>query len=211
MCQAKFCFSPSAFLVVLLAVFGIALPATAKGCPLDLDVDVAFSLDLGDTITDAQGTHHFFFGVVEDNFELIYPPEYWGTFPLYFFGTNVGTTVFVTHNGKSNCEDDQDENDNDEELQLKALNLWISNEVYALNADGSSGPEITAPTMIEMEILPSETKTYNATFLGEYQPGLEPGLSRFLVKIYRVNKNSKVKKNGKVGKFLQAREFIFGL
>ena len=31
--------------------------------------------------------------------DKVYPPQYWGDFPLYFFGSKVGASVTVTNNG----------------------------------------------------------------------------------------------------------------
>lgn len=202
MTQVKLRVNPFGLLFLMLAVLSLSLPATANPC--SPNVEVNFSLDQGETIADAQGTHFHFFGVEVDDFDLIYPPEYWGSFPLYFFGTSVGATVIITASDPVNCNANPDNNRDKHNPQLKPLKLWISNEIYLLNTDGTSGPELTAPRSVEMELLPGESKAFDASFFKMFQEGLVWGLNRMEVKIY------KLKSNGKVGKILLVKEFIFG-
>ncbi len=169
----------------LVAFLGIALPAAAKGkskckpapAQADVGVDIAFSLDLGDTVTDADGTHFYYFGIEEHDYSRVYVPEYWGTFPLYFFGSNVGVTVTVTNNESEN------------------LKLQVTNEAYVLNTDGTNGPELTDPRMVEVDLAPGESSAIDASFIMAFQPEFERGLNRFLVKVAQVQ-SSTAKGNG---------------
>ena len=124
----------------LLTVLTVALPAWARPTP-EVNISIHFSLDLGDTITDEDGTHFFFFGLEEHIYDRIYIPAYWGTYPLYFFGTSVGVTVTVTNEGPSN-----------DEIPAKPALMLISIRKFILNTDGSNGPEISDPIIIEASV-----------------------------------------------------------
>ena len=55
-------------------------------------MDVQFSGAFGSTTTNSSGIFYNFFGITLSE-DKVYPSQYWGTFPLYFFGTRVGATV----------------------------------------------------------------------------------------------------------------------
>jgi hypothetical protein len=137
-----------------------------RGEPLQLNVDIAFSRQWGETVTDENGTTYNFFGM--SDFEpKIYPPEYWGVFPLYFFGGKVGISVTV----KNECA-------------TQAANLRITSECYCLNTDGSNGAQLLAPQEKLISIIGGETRTFDASFTGDFVEGADSGLDRFLVKIF---------------------------
>ena len=137
-----------------------------RGEPLQLNVDIAFSRQWGETVTDENGTTYNFFGM--SCFEpKIYPLEYWGVFPLYFFGGKVGIGVTV----KNECA-------------TQVASLRITSECYCLNTDGSNGAQLLAPQETKITINGNETKTVDASFVGEYVEGADSGLDRFLVKLF---------------------------
>ncbi len=135
-----------------------------------LDVVIEFSNSFGKTVTNADGVFYHFSGYVSRE-NKVYPSQYWGEFPLYFFGTKTGITVTITNKGP----------------QAKAK-LRIKTESYVLNTDGSSGIALMEPKVIDLEIPRGETKTIDASFVVEYIPGADSGLDRFLVKVLHMNK-----------------------
>jgi hypothetical protein len=134
-----------------------------------LEVDVAFSGQYGQTVTDENGIFYHFWGYVFHE-DKVYPPEYWGVFPLYFFDTEVGATVTVKNNGPR-----------------KRAKLRIRTEVYCLRADGSNGAELTSPQEVDIDLGPGETATINASFIAGYAEGAESGLDRMIIKVLHPN------------------------
>ena len=140
-----------------------------KGEVKQLDVKITFSGSYGETVTDEYGTTFNVWGfqIFEDK---VYPSEYWGVFPLYFFGTEVGITVKVTNNGPR-----------------AIANLRVRTEVYCLRTDGSNGAELTPSRDIDFSLETGECKVINASFVGEFVEGAESGLDRLLVKLLHPN------------------------
>lgn len=134
-----------------------------------LDVDITFEDSKGTTVTNADGIFYHYYGITAYE-NKVYPPQYWGEYPLYFFGGKTGVTVKVTNNGP----------------RAKAK-VRITTEAYVLRTDGTSGVEIAAPQVIDVEVARGETKTIDASFVGEATPGAESGLDRFIVKVSHVN------------------------
>ncbi len=134
-----------------------------------LDVDIQFLGSSGTTITDADGIHYHFYGLVTHEGK-VYPSKYWGTYALYFFGTETGVTVKVTNKGP----------------RAKAK-VRVQTEAYVLRTDGSNGATLAKPRVIDVEVARGETKIIDASFTGEYTPGMESGLDRFLVKVSHMN------------------------
>lgn len=147
-------------------------PGPHLGERLQLEVEIVFSQEFGETVTDACGTHYHFGDFVIDE-DKVYPEEYWGTYPLYFFGTEVGVTVTVTNPGPRARE-----------------KLRIRTEAYVLLTDGSNGAQLAAPREIDVEVERGETVTIDASFTAEYDPnavGMEGGLDRFIVTVLHPN------------------------
>lgn len=134
-----------------------------------LVADIQFSGAAGTTVTNADGVDYCFWGYVAHE-DKVYPPKYWGTFPLYFFGEKVGVTVTVTNKGP----------------RAKSK-IRIKTECYVLNTDGSSGVALTAPKVIDAEVARGETKVIDASFVVQYVAGAESGLDRFLIKVLHIN------------------------
>lgn len=134
-----------------------------------LDVDIQFSGSQGRTVTNASGIFYYFWGrVIKEN--KVYPPEYWGEYPLYFFGMKIPITVTVKNSGP----------------RAKAK-IRIKTEAYCLRTDGSSGVALMAPKVIDVEVGRGETKTIDSSFVVAYTPGVESGLDRFIVKVLHMN------------------------
>lgn len=92
-----------------------------------LDLSIGFSDSSGQTVTDENGTMFNFFGI--SRFEpKVYPPEYWGVFPLYFFGDAVGVTVDVINQSADIAAD-----------------VRLSAECYCLKTTGENGAQLLAP------------------------------------------------------------------
>ena len=158
-------------------------------CPLEVEID--FSGEFGETVTDDTGTHYYY-GGGEMHEDKVYPSEYWGTFPLYFFGTEVGVTVTARNNGPR-----------------RRTKLVIRTEAYVLLTDGSNGAGLAEPRDIVLEIERGETITVDFSFTAEYRPdveGLEGGLDRFVVKVLHVNQGRG--KDGEAGLIME-KEAVF--
>ncbi|MFC1498268.1 hypothetical protein ACFLS1_07355 [Verrucomicrobiota bacterium] len=134
-----------------------------------LSVDISFFDQYGHTVTDESGTYYHVWGYTFYE-NKVYSPEYWGIFPLYFFGTKVGVTVDVTNLGPRNI-----------------AKLRVRNSVYCLNTDGSNGVELNQEQETDIDVNKGETKTIDASFVSDYVAGAESGLDRFLVKILHPN------------------------
>lgn len=131
-----------------------------------LAINVSFSKDSGRTVTDQNGTCYNVMGY--SFFEpKVYTPAYWGVFPLYFFGDNVGVTVSVAN-----------------QSSFRKAKLLIRTECYCLNTDGSSGVKLMTPREFETTITAGESKVIDASFDAEYTPEADSGLDRFLIKVY---------------------------
>ena len=167
-------------LAAILAVSMMALlPASGQDGDLksgkhhgerkQFSVDIEFSGAYGFTITDDQGTTYIVgnWSVSEDK---VYPPEYQGIYPLYFFGTEVGVTVTITNHGPRN-----------------RTKFRITTEAFVLHTDGSSGVALTDPQTFEADLRRGETKVIDASFIGEFREGAESGLDRFVVYVQHVN------------------------
>jgi hypothetical protein len=146
-----------------------AQPGNHAGEQKALDVDIHFTNPLGTTVTDAQGVAYQYGGYVfrEDK---IYPQQYWGIFPLYFFDLETGVLVRITNNGPR-----------------EKMKVRVVTEAYVLRTDGSNGAAMKAPQSTEVEVARGETKTINASFVTPYTPDAESGLDRFIVKVLHVN------------------------
>ncbi len=134
-----------------------------------LEVDIVFSREIGETVTDEEGTHYYVEGIAAHE-DKVYPSEYWGTFPLYFFGTEVGVTVTIRNLGPR--------------AKVKAR---VRTEAYVLLTDGSNGSMLAVPQEIDVEVMRDEAVTIDASFTSVYTPGMESGLDRFVVKVLHPN------------------------
>jgi len=134
-----------------------------------LEVDIAFSGQVGETVTDADGIHYYVWGITMHE-DKVYPSAYWGTYPLYIFGMKVGVTVTVRNNGP----------------RMKTR-LIVRTEACVLRVDGTSGVALAEPRDIEIEVARDQTVTIDASFTAEYVAGAESGLDRFVVKVLHPN------------------------
>ncbi|MHC5054321.1 MAG: hypothetical protein ACYTKD_06350 [Planctomycetota bacterium] len=134
-----------------------------------LRVDIAFSGASGSTVTDENGITYTVGSWVSSE-DKVYPSEYWGTYPLYFFGNEVGVTVTVTNLGPR-----------------QTFRLVVRTEAYCLQTDGSNGATLLAPTDVEIEVSRDQTVQVDASFTASYVPGAESGLDRFIVKVLHPN------------------------
>ena len=134
-----------------------------------LEVNVAFSGQYGETVTDANGTFYHVWGYVFYE-NKVYQPEYWGVFPLYFFDTTVGATVTVKNTGPR-----------------KRAKLRVTTEAYCLRTDDSNGAELAPPCVTDIDLAPGEIAVIDASITPQFVPDAESGLDRLLVKISHPN------------------------
>ena len=135
---------------------------------IELAIDVTFSKQVGETVTDENGTFYHVFGMVFYE-NLVYPPEYWGVFPLYFFGEEVGINVNVAN------------------LSAQKAAFLLRCAAYCLRADGSNGAQLLAPTDRAVVIGKNSSADIDSSFVAGYVEGAESGLDRFLVKALEQN------------------------
>ena len=114
-----------ALMAVLVCAAGISSvsgkPPKHAGERKMLEVDIEFLRPSGWTVTSAQGVSYNYSGrVITEN--KVYPPQYWGRYPLYFEGNPAYIKVTVTNRGP----------------RAKAK-LQVKTEAYVLRTDGSSG------------------------------------------------------------------------
>lgn len=160
------------FLVSLLTLSTITAEDKAGkhlGEQKQLDVQIAFSQEFGVTETNASGTYYHFWGWTFYE-PMIYPAQYQGFYPLYFFNREVGVTVVVKNNGPR-----------------QRAKLRVTMESYILKTDGTSGAELVPSRDIDVDLAAGETKVIDASFTVYYRPGLDSGLDRFLVKVSHPN------------------------
>lgn len=137
-----------------------------------LEVEITFSQEFGETVTDSSGTHYYFNGIVI-NEDKVYPEEYWGTYPLYFFGTTVGVTVRITNPGPR-----------------RKVKVRVRTEAYVLLTDGSNGAQLAPLQEVDLEVARGQTVTLDTSFTPEYDPNaddMEGGLDRFIVSVLHPN------------------------
>jgi hypothetical protein len=134
-----------------------------------LAVDLEFSGAIGDTVTDAGGINYNFWGMTfHDN--QVYPQQYWGDFPLYFFGGTVGATVTVSNLGPRATE-----------------NLMVTTQVFVLNTDGSSGVSLAPDKVTQFSVAKGQTQTIDASFVPQFVPGASSGLDRVVILVQHIN------------------------
>ncbi|OGS20792.1 MAG: hypothetical protein A2252_12215 [Elusimicrobia bacterium RIFOXYA2_FULL_39_19] len=139
-----------------------------------LAVNIEFNNSVGKTVTSAQGVDYYFQnGSLLGHEAQVYPEKYWGEFPMYFFGMPTGVKVTVTNIGPRAKD-----------------KIRIITESYVLRTDGSNGPAMCEPKVIEVELSKGETKSIDATFTTPYSPAAESGLDRFIVKVQHSNEGS---------------------
>jgi len=134
-----------------------------------LDVTIEFYNQQGTTITNAYGVQYHHSGMVQHE-NKVYPSQYWGTYPLYFFGDEVGVKVTVTNSGPR-----------------ATVNLQLTAESYVILLSGESGESLMQPKTAQFSVARGETKTIDFSFTTQYSPDAESGLDRFTVKLQHPN------------------------
>lgn len=157
--------------LLLVAVPAVAAAGRHEGEQRQLSVAIDFSKQQGTTITNAEGIFYYYLDVYLIGYEhKIYPEQYRGSFPMYFFGGEVGTRVTVTNNGPR-----------------ARTKIRIIAEAHCLNTDGTNGVAIMAPQVTEISLARGETRVIDASYIAQYVAGAESGLDRFTVKVLHVN------------------------
>jgi len=134
-----------------------------------LSVGIEFSGASGTTVTDETGITYAVGGWTSSE-DKVYPSEYWGTYPLYFFGQEVGVTVTVTNLGPR-----------------RSFSLVVRTEAYCLRTDGSNGATLLEPTETDIVVARGETVRVDSSFVAGFVEGAESGLDRLIVKVLHPN------------------------
>lgn len=134
-----------------------------------LAANISFFNSSGKTVTNSNGVFYHYYGrVVHEN--KVYPSKYWGEYPLFFVGNSAGIKVTVSNKGPR-----------------AKIKLRVITECYTLRTDGSNGMTLMEPGIVDFVVNRGETKTIDASFAIQYQPGMESGLDRFIVKLLHIN------------------------
>lgn len=158
-------------LVLLVAAPVVAATGRHEGEQRQLTVGIDFSKQQGTTITNADGIFYYYLNVYLIGHEnKVYPEQYRGSFPMYFFGGEIGTTVTVTNNGPR-----------------ARTKVRIIAEAHCLRTDGTNGVAIMEPQVTEIELARGETRVIDASYIARYVAGAESGLDRFTIKVQHVN------------------------
>jgi len=125
----------------------------------------------GETITDENGTTYCIEGWPPFGESKVYPPEYWGVFPLYFFDAPVGVQVSVENLDPRNV-----------------AKVRVRVEAYPLETDGTHGAPLCLPSETDIEVAAGATKFVDASIVPAFSEDSESGLDRMVVKILHPNK-----------------------
>jgi len=150
-----------------------------------IEVEIEFFNGVGTTVTNASGIFYTFNGItIQEN--KVYPEEYWGTYPLYFFGQETGIRInFKTLVGNNK-------------------KYVVRTEVYGLNTDGSNGGVYLAPTDQKIVLKKNETLVLDRSFTAVFDSSIhESGLDRLIVTVF------KVADDGSLGKIVAKKEGIY--
>ncbi|MFH2084490.1 MAG: hypothetical protein ABII20_04070, partial [Candidatus Omnitrophota bacterium] len=175
--------------VLLTCPDGLSAAGQHKGEQKQIGVDIQFSGARGETVTDAEGITYKFYGY-EIKEAKIYPSEYRGTYPLYFFGMKVPVKVIVTNKGP----------------RSKAK-IRVATLAYCLNTDGTNGFRLKDTEIVDVEVNKGETKEIDASFVCNYSPEAESGLDRFIVQVLHMN-SGKAPRNQEAA-LIMTKEGIF--
>jgi hypothetical protein len=148
---------------------GVEEPGGHLGERARLEVEIAFSRESGETVADEDGILYRF-DDQEIREDRVYPSRYWGTYPLYFFGAEVGVTVTVRNNGPR-----------------RKAKLRVRAEACVLLTDGTNGAALCEPSEFDVEVARGETVVIDASFTAVWSEGAESGLDRFVVKVLHPN------------------------
>lgn len=162
------------FTTILIISLTLSFAQTKQGKHLGeqkmLDVQIEFLDSFGKTVTNANGTFYYYRNWLIGVEDKVYPPQYWGEYPLYFFGLPTKVLVKITNLGPR-----------------AKTKVMIKTESYVLRTDGSNGAILKPPQTIEVEIEKGETKLIDATFTTQWTPEADSGLDRFIVKVLHIN------------------------
>ena len=136
-----------------------------------LYADIEFMSPVGSTLADETGLTYYYMGNVFFNYDLVYPEEYYGTYPLYYPGNPVPTKITVTNYGP----------------RAIAKHTLVT-EAYSINLDGSLGESIREPDIFEFEVALGETIVIDGTFTLPADGKNPAGLNLVTISIYH-NRN----------------------
>jgi hypothetical protein len=146
--------------LVPAALLMIALPAAHGAAQPEADVaDLGIAIEFLDpvlqTTTSAAGTD---FGAYGQAPWLVYPSDFWGTYPGYILGQTMDFTVTLTNNAAPGT---------------KPFKLIVGADSRVLELDGSDGQQIGAPQQWKVDALvPGSTLVLqgSATISGDNLP-----------------------------------------
>jgi hypothetical protein len=127
-------------------------------------MDVEFVLNMGEAITNHNGIRYCIGGQCIWDTDVLYGPQYWGTYPLYTGGALIVTGVFITYDGGS-----------------ASVRAQLVTESHVINLDGSSGMQQKVPDTYNLILQSGETLTIDASFT--MLPNIENRLNRFVAEL----------------------------
>lgn len=129
-----------------------------------ITAEIVFLFPRGTCVTDSTGITYIIDGN-DLHLDIVYPSEYWGTYPLYLPGNEVNTKMLITNSGPR-----------------QVAKHTIVHEANVINPDGSIGEALIAPVVQEnIEVALGETKIIDASFVLPIQG---KSLNIFSLKLY---------------------------
>ena len=154
-------------IVVISVLITVAAPAIAGNHYGELkmiEVDIQFFWSAGTAVMDDTGATYYIGMSIFFNSTEVYPPEYWGAYPLYLPGAPVPIQLTVTNLGP----------------RAVAKHTLVT-EAYTINLDGTNGDPLIAPQTQYIEVALGETQVINAALA---LPIAVKGLNRFVISLY---------------------------
>ena len=142
-------------------ITGDVLPCEDEAVQLSLLF--GFLNPAGSTVADANGLTFTFDGNTFTDPSMVYSQGLWGTYALYFPGTQATIILRVTNEGQ------------------QYVDLEIVYETYSINLDGSNASLLNGPTTTSAGLTGGQNIDLDASFVLPNQP---KGLYRTIVKVY---------------------------
>jgi hypothetical protein len=139
----------------------------------DLSIEITFLEPFGTSTADASGTTYSIpqFGWNFTDPNQIYPPQCWGTYPLYLVGMPMNFNVTVTRKAEKHADKPID-------VKVRALS-------NILNMDGSAGTLLATQEYIVEDLTSGESRTLNFSVALD-SPDIFKGLDVTNVQILRI-------------------------
>jgi hypothetical protein len=155
--------------IVLLTIFFVGATLTPSfagkhyGELKMIEANIEFLNPRGQCITDSTGITYIIDGR-PTHLDIVYPAEYWGTYPLYLPTATVPVNLTITNLGPRSI-----------------AKHTVVTDAYVINYDGSQGEPLFSPQVSTVEVALGETEVINGSFI---LPAVGKSLNMFSMKLY---------------------------